>query len=151
MAEDQLLDLSNFMTLLEAQYASSPLGPADNPSRWAIVNSIIALAMRVKTAPGSEAALSDITHAFYQNAVKVTPELILQDPSLLSIQALLAMAMFAQYIPGKQAFRMLTTNASRQLEILSLSWADQLIGLGENEQYTQMYIIANRLSLQAMW
>jgi hypothetical protein len=131
MEVNKLLDLSDFMTLLDDQYASSSLGPADNPARWAVVNAITALATRAKTAPGSETELHDITHGFYRNATRVIPELILQDPSLLSVQALLSLAIFARCIPDVQASVMLTTNASRQLEFLGLSprLVDETIGI----------------------
>ncbi len=143
MAEHQLLDISNFVMLLDAPYAASCANPADAPARWAIVNAVIALALRFKTAPGSEAALSDITHSFYQNAIRVLPELILQDSSLLSIQALLAMAMFARRISDIQAFIMLATNASRQLELLGRFSIDRVIDMREIEQYEQAYKTAN--------
>lgn len=119
MAEHQLMDLSTFVKLLDAQYAASSVGSGGNPARWTMVNAVIALAIRFKTAPGSEAALSDITHGFYQNATRVLPELILQDTCLLSVQALLTMAMFAQCIPDIRASIMLATNASRQAGIVN--------------------------------
>jgi hypothetical protein len=145
MAEHQLMDLPNFVILLDAQYAASSRDPADNPARWAVFNAIVALAVRFKTAPGSEAAVYDITHGFYQNATRVLPELLLQDPCLLSIQALLAMAMFARNIPDIPAFIMLATNASRQLELLSLSGlsTDRLIHMEGTEQYEQVYRTIN--------
>lgn len=140
MAEHQLLDLPNFLVLLDAQYTDSSVAPAENPSRWAFVNAIIALAARFKIAPGSEAELSDIAHGFYQNAITVIPELILQDPSLLSIQALLGMAMFAQRISDTRVCIMLTANASRQLELFNVGrlTAGRMIEVEEEEQYQQL-------------
>jgi hypothetical protein len=145
MSEYQLLDLSNFVELLDAQYAASSLGPAGNPARWTVVNAIVALAVRAKTAPGSENALSGITHGFYQNATRVLPELILQDPCLLSIQTLLAMAMFARCIPDVRAFIMLATNASRQLELLTLNLLSTApaIGMKVAKQYEEVYRTSN--------
>ncbi|KAH8754019.1 hypothetical protein F5882DRAFT_419181 [Hyaloscypha sp. PMI_1271] len=96
MQGHQLIPLSHFMMHLDAQYTASSLDPAGNPARWAVVNIIVALGIRSKTAPGSEAALFDITNGFYQNATKVVPELILQRPCLASIQAFLGMALFAR-------------------------------------------------------
>lgn len=122
-AEYQLLDQPSFMALLDAQYAASPVNPADNPARWALVNAVVALAIRSKTAPGSEDCLSDIPRRYYQNAVTVIPDLILQVPSLLAIQALLSMALFAKNIRDRQAFVVLANNASRQLELLFTSGA----------------------------
>ncbi|KAH6995991.1 hypothetical protein BKA56DRAFT_609270 [Ilyonectria sp. MPI-CAGE-AT-0026] len=144
MAEHQLLDLPNFLVLLDAQYADSSISPAENPSRWAFVNAIIALAARFKIAPGSEAELSDIAHGFYQNSITVIPELILQDPSLLSIQALLGMAMFAQGISDTRACIMLAANASRQLELFNVGrlTAGRMIEAEEEEQYQQLCRVA---------
>ncbi|KAH7017188.1 hypothetical protein EDB80DRAFT_278757 [Ilyonectria destructans] len=144
MADHQLLDLPNFLVLLDAQYADSSIAPAEDPSRWAFVNAIIALAARFKIAPGSEAELSDIAHGFYQNAVTVIPEVILRDPSLLSVQALLGMAIFARGIPDTRACIMLTANASRQLELFNFGrlTVGCMIGVEEEEQYQQLCRVA---------
>lgn len=113
----QLLDLADFIALLSDQYVASPTGPAGNFARWAIVNAVTALALRFKAAPGSEDDLYSIPLAFHHNATAMIHHLILQEPSLLSIQALLAMAMFVEDTPESAAFIMLGTNASRQLEL----------------------------------
>lgn len=141
-ASQQLLSQSHFLSPLEAQYAISPVSPSGYFTRWALVNTIIALAVRFKTAPGSEAAVSDITQAFYQNAAKVLPKLILQDPSLLSLQALLAMSLFAW---EAMAFVMLGTNASRMLELLSLSMSrqDPVVVLEDMEEYEMVFRTLN--------
>lgn len=132
MAEYQLLDLPSFMMLLDAQYAASSVDPADNSAQWALVNAVLALAIRFKMAPGSENSLSDIPRGYYQNAITVTPDLILQAPSLLSIQALLVMAIFARDIGDRQAFVMLANNASHQLKLFTSNAADtrQLVSYG---------------------
>jgi len=141
MQGHQLIPLSHFMMHLDAQYTASSLDPAGNPARWAVVNIIVALGIRSKTAPGSEAALFDITNGFYQNATKVVPELILQRPCLASIQAFLGMALFARDNVDISAFIMLASNASRQLELLSLNWSstDRAIDREDMEQYEQVY------------
>ena len=114
MSEHQLLSLTDFTILLEAQYAASSTDPAGNPARRALLNAIIALAARQKT----DAGLSDIPRIFYQNATAALPELILQEPSVLSVQALLAMAIYARNFSDSQAFVMSVANSSRQLETL---------------------------------
>ncbi|KAI8628351.1 hypothetical protein F5Y19DRAFT_486293 [Xylariaceae sp. FL1651] len=117
MSEHPLMSISNFMRLLDAQYAASTNDPADDPARWATVNAVVALAIRSKTAAGSEHDISPITQNFYLNATMVVHQLILLPPSMLFVQALLAMALFARGIPDTQAFVMLVTNATRQLEL----------------------------------
>lgn len=151
MAEHQLIDLSDFMALLDAQHAASSTGPADNPARWAIINAVIAIALRYKTAPGSEGELSDIQHGYYRNATAVIPDLILQDASLLSIQALLAMAIFASGIPDTQASVMLVTNASRQLEMFSRgqSLSGRVLETGEAKYHEQLSRVINTFERNA--
>ncbi|CAM1510554.1 Fc.00g008890.m01.CDS01 [Cosmosporella sp. VM-42] len=153
MAAHQLtwMDKSSFVTLLHTQYAASCVNPAGNPARWAIVNTFIALALRFKTAPGSEAELSDIPHSYYQNATTVIPDLILQTPSLISIQALLAMASFAQGIPDAPAFIMLASNASRQLELFgSMRLSERSPTTQEEEQYKHLCGTAHLLENNAI-
>ncbi|KAK4139686.1 uncharacterized protein C8A04DRAFT_40520 [Dichotomopilus funicola] len=144
----QLLDQPSFVTLLEEHYAASPVDPADSPARWALVNAVIGLMLRAKIAPGAETELSRYPRAFYRNATAVIPELILQDPSLLSIQALLAMAMFAEATSDTRSFVMLATTASRQLELLLAANqgrvpAQQVLDMAERGQLERAYEIAS--------
>ena len=138
MAEHKLMPLTSFLAHLEDHFADGSHDPGSNHSRWALVNAIMALAIRSKTAPGSQ-AIVDITHGIYENATKVLPELMLQEPHLLSIQALLAMASFAREVGNVSAFVMLASSASRQLELLTVSWPsmDRVIGSEEVEQFEQ--------------
>ncbi|KAF3769797.1 hypothetical protein M406DRAFT_325280 [Cryphonectria parasitica EP155] len=147
MAEYQLLAMPSFLALLDAQYAASAAGPAGQPARWGLVNAVLATALRSKIAPGAEAELSVVANAFYRNAISVIQELILQQPSLLSIQALLAMAIFAKDIPDTQAYYMLSTNASRQVESfdISSSTTDPV----DFQRYKQVYQIAYMFSADA--
>ncbi|SPQ25329.1 abfcf91c-1710-4f47-9765-0d85f47955c8 [Thermothielavioides terrestris] len=147
MAEHQLLDLATFVPLLDAQLAASPAEPAGNPARWALVNAVIALALRAKMAPGAEAELSIYQRAFFRNATTVMSELILQEPCLLSAQALLVMAMFARATSDTRAFAMLVTNALRQLELLvaaqNQSPANGAFDIADRAQLMQAYAVAS--------
>jgi hypothetical protein len=118
MAKHQLITQPSFMALLEEQYRASSVGAADSPARWALVNAVLGLAHWFKTSPTAGRNMFEYPRAFYRNATAVLSELILKTPSLLSIQALLAMAMFAETSSDTASFVMLTTNASRQLELL---------------------------------
>ncbi|XXH00630.1 hypothetical protein Hte_006978 [Hypoxylon texense] len=146
--EHQLLDQPSFIALLDAQYAASPVDPADSPARWALVSAVVALAIRSKTAPGSEGCLSDIPRGYYQNAITVLPDLILQAPILLAIQALLAMALFAKNIRDRQAFVMLANNASRQLELFFTSGA--VVDPNEAVSYERACGVVKMLNLEVV-
>ncbi|KAH8658275.1 hypothetical protein BX600DRAFT_64429 [Xylariales sp. PMI_506] len=137
MANHRLFDESSFLTLLDTQYAGSDLHhPGENPARWAAVNAIVALAIRAKTAAGSEDAFSDVMNGFYKNATTVLPELILREPTLLSMRALLTMAVFAWGVPDTRASAMLAVNAWHQLEFLcpGLAQARDILELGALER-----------------
>jgi len=148
MAENQLMSLAHFITHLEGHFAAGSHDPGDNCSRWALVNAVMALAIRSKTASGSQ-GIVDITNSIYENATKTLPQLILQEPHLLSIQALLAMASFARDVGNVSAFVMLASSASRQLELLTVSWPsmDRVIASEEMEQYEQAYKAANMFEM----
>ncbi|OIW33435.1 hypothetical protein CONLIGDRAFT_677223 [Coniochaeta ligniaria NRRL 30616] len=145
MVEYQVLEQTEFMKLLEAQYAVSSTEPAAGFARWAIVNTITALAIRVKTAPGSETDFSHIADTLYRNATIVLPELILQDPCELSIQALLTMAMFAGGIPDAKACMMLASNASRHMDLVTLTSP-----ASDPQLYIQLYAVARALENAAV-
>ncbi|KAI0023699.1 hypothetical protein F4780DRAFT_62259 [Xylariomycetidae sp. FL0641] len=144
MANHQLMTEADFLQHADAQYAASIKDPSGNPARWALVNSILALLTRFKTAPGSEADIFPIVHSFYENATVVMPQLLLQEPSLSSVQALLAMAIFARDTPDTQSFIMLATNASRLLELLNRR-KDIIFSMSEAQQYQRVCTVANAL------
>ncbi|KAH8166592.1 hypothetical protein CIB48_g1664 [Xylaria polymorpha] len=144
----QFISLETFMKLIEAQHADSTTGPGEDAARWAVVNGVIAIAGRFKTAAGSEAEMSPITLSFYRNASLVIHQLILQKPSLLSVQALLSMAIFARGTPDTEAFIMLASNAFNQLEILlrTRSSENPLLPLSGEGEFAQVYRFASQLS-----
>ncbi|KAI1276572.1 hypothetical protein F5Y07DRAFT_399308 [Xylaria sp. FL0933] len=149
--EYQFISLESFARHFEIQYAVSTVGPAEDAARWALVNAIIALSMRFKIAAGSEHELYPVIQSCYQNATMVVHQLILQDPSIVSVQALLAMALFSRGIPDPQAFVMLTTNASRQFEIFSRRWfgSSPMLAPGEEHELPQVCEVSNKLSQEA--
>lgn len=114
----KVLELEEFMPHLSTQYEASTTGPLVEYSRWALVNAVMGLAGKFMVAPGSESVLENIHMAYYQNAAMVLHRLILRTPSLLTVQALLAMALYAKGIPDERSFIMLVTCASKQLEMM---------------------------------
>lgn len=114
-----MFDLPTIHTLIAEQHAVSSTGPAGNPARWVIVNTWIALGVRFKMTPGSEAELECVIKAYYRNAVLVLPELILQPANKESILALLFMAVYAEGAMDHRSYVMLVTNAVRQIEFLA--------------------------------
>ncbi|KAJ8120876.1 hypothetical protein ONZ43_g2530 [Nemania bipapillata] len=149
--EPHFISLRTFMQILDAQYADDIASPGQDVARWAMVNGILALAGRFKTAAGAEEDMSPITLSFYRNATLVLHQLIGQTPSLISAQAMLIMAMFARGIPDIETFIMLTSNASNQLELLEKTWSLTIpvVSLWQKEEFIRTYRFASQLSQEA--
>ncbi|KAI1130668.1 hypothetical protein F5Y10DRAFT_235319 [Nemania abortiva] len=149
--EPHFINFESFMQLFEAQYADNASSPGQDIARWALVNGVTALAGRFKMLPGSEDDLSPIHLSFYRNARLVLPQLIGQDPSLLSVRAILVMAMFARGIPDAKTFTMLVKNASDQLETLERAWSLTILPLtmSQREEFIRVYKFANELAQEA--
>lgn len=113
-----LFDLPYFLELLDAQYASSSSDSAGNPGRWAIVNATTALAVRFKTAPGAEDEIAPIASAYFGNAAAVMQDLTRLSPTILSIQALICMALFIEHEPQTATFALISSTAAQQLHWL---------------------------------
>jgi hypothetical protein len=148
MAKYPFMSLPDLVGLLDAQYAVSTTDAADDPARWAVINAVVALAVRFKTAAGSEDDISPIAQSFYNNAAMVYPQLIHPTPSMLSIQALLAMAVFARGIPDAQTLILLVNQASCQLEVLDSSktpW-NSMSHVNEHHQYEQIQRVVKTLT-----
>ena len=112
-------DLPDMLALLDAQYsilgtASPTIPSAESAPAFALVNTVVALAIRHKMATGAESHIGGIAAAYYRNATLVTHHLILQTPTAQSVQALRAMAAFTGRTPDPSAQAMLLANAEQQ-------------------------------------
>jgi hypothetical protein len=134
-----IMKRSHILSLLEAQHRASPAGPGVEPATWAVVNAFLAVALRSKIASGSETALFPIAKAYYDNATMVLHDLILGEPTLLSVQALLAMALFARSESATWPVIMLVSNASRLLDLCERARPEMCFATnGEAEGYDHL-------------
>ncbi|GAP90859.2 putative glycoside hydrolase family 71 protein [Rosellinia necatrix] len=149
--EPPFISRASLMGHLGLQYAHPVITPGAGTARWALVNSVLALAGRFKTAPGFEHCLDPITMSSYENATAVVPDLVRGAPSLLSVQALLGVALFARGIPDARMFVALVVNASVQLRALDQTrpWAGPMVSPATKEEYRRVYQFANRVSEEA--
>ncbi|KAL6230423.1 hypothetical protein BDW75DRAFT_222787 [Aspergillus navahoensis] len=100
-----------FMQLVEWQYTQQT---CDDAARWASINIILALAYEYRYS-NSQKTEKDREKAwlYYKNALSVFPELVLRRTDLLSVQALLGMALFLRGNSGSQATIPVVTAAIR--------------------------------------
>lgn len=100
-----------FMRLVEWQYTQQT---CDDAARWASINIILSLAYEYRFS-NSQKSERDRERAwlYFKNAMSVFPELALRRTDMLSVQALLGMAIFLRGNSGTQSALPLITAAIR--------------------------------------
>ncbi|KAG5927291.1 hypothetical protein E4U42_002383 [Claviceps africana] len=100
-----------FMHLVERQYSADPY---QGSGWWASLNCALAIAHRLRVmsnlVPQEE---DEKAWAYLKNAMAVFPELTMRNTDLLSVQALLGMALFMQGTPNPQPASLLIAAAVR--------------------------------------
>ncbi|RLM01864.1 hypothetical protein CFD26_109143, partial [Aspergillus turcosus] len=109
---------ASFMELVEWQYTQQT---CDDAARWASINVILALAYEYRYS-NSLKSEKDKERAwlYYKNAMSVFAELTLRRTDMLSVQALLGMALFLRGNSGTQSAMPLITAAIRACHRLGL-------------------------------
>ncbi|KAF4966931.1 hypothetical protein FSARC_5446 [Fusarium sarcochroum] len=107
-----------FMHLVELQYSSDPY---QGSGWWASLNVALGIAHRLRVmsnlVPQEE---DDKAWGFLKNAMGVFPELTMRNTDLLSVQALLGMALFLQGTPNPQPTFLLVSAAMRLAHSIGL-------------------------------
>ncbi|KAK3684774.1 fungal-specific transcription factor domain-containing protein [Podospora appendiculata] len=100
-----------FMHLVERQYSTDPY---QGSGWWASLNVVLAIAYRLRVmsnlVPAEE---DDKAWGYLKNAMSVILELTMRNTDLLSVQALLGMALFMQGTPNPQPSSLLISTAIR--------------------------------------
>ncbi|KAK4168980.1 6c6d08f8-8b27-48d1-a5e9-ee3a8a61eadc [Cladorrhinum sp. PSN259] len=107
-----------FMHLVERQYSNEPY---NGSGWWASLNVALAIAHRLRVmsnlVPQEE---DDKAWAYMKNAMGTFTELVMRNTDLLSVQALLGMAMFMQGTPNPQPSSLLIATAIRLSHTIGL-------------------------------
>ncbi|KIW19430.1 hypothetical protein PV08_00002 [Exophiala spinifera] len=104
--------------LFDQQRRECPKDPGSNPAIWVLINATIALAVRAKTVDSPALRLSDIASAYHRNATKALGQVLLAAPSVVSVRALLAMAVATRVETGQLAALILTNSAKLVLQAI---------------------------------
>ncbi|KAL1645023.1 hypothetical protein SLS58_004094 [Diplodia intermedia] len=134
-----------FMALFGSQY--QPGGTASSDPAWsAALNAVLALSQRRRAEqqhPRTQEA-ADRAWAYAKNALEVMLALVMRSTSLLSVQALLALACFFRGTPNPQPFFFLTAAAVRLSHSAGLHRAADHLPLTavEREQRSRVFWIA---------
>ncbi|KAI3574312.1 hypothetical protein IWW34DRAFT_809876 [Fusarium oxysporum f. sp. albedinis] len=85
-----------------------------DPAWWACLNAIVGIAIQMKTLSSAFEAVGRISWSFFKNAFAVFPRLIQNTPTLMSIKALLSMAMFLSGTTDSKTMMLLLSSATKQ-------------------------------------
>ncbi|KAL3446540.1 fungal-specific transcription factor domain-containing protein [Aspergillus insuetus] len=131
-----------FMQLVEWQYTQQT---CDDAARWASINIILALAHEYRFS-NSQKSEKDREKAwlYYKNALSVFSELVMRRTDLLSVQALLGMALFLRGNSGTQSTVPVVTAAIRSSHRMGLhrEIPRPYLGKIEQEQRRNVFWIA---------
>lgn len=103
-----VISTESWVKLLDEQYSADPDNYADNPARWAIVNSFFATAMLNRSTTGFLAEIMPTVRSYFKNAFSMFPQLITQAKDVSACEALAAMVMCAQRTADAQLITQLT-------------------------------------------
>jgi hypothetical protein len=119
-------------------------GNSADPAWWACLNTVIAIAIQLKAINSAFRKVSEFSWGFFKNAFSVFEELASTDPSILAIQATLAMATFMSGTTDLRTTVLLTSTAIRMIQIIGLHRenADDKLSALEAEQRRRIFWIA---------
>ncbi|KAF5860242.1 hypothetical protein ETB97_001776 [Aspergillus alliaceus] len=123
---------ATFMQLVEWQYTQQT---CDDAARWASINIILSLAYEYRFS-NSQKSEKDREKAwlYYKNAMSVFAELTLRRTDILSVQALLGMALFLRGNSGTQSASPIITAAIRSCQRMGLHRDVPRSHLSQSEQ-----------------
>lgn len=140
------------LTMLLQQQAPGPGDCQGNPSRWATLNALLAMAIQWKSASNGFEEMSAMSWTYFKNAFSVFPELNTQGTEIETCEALLAMAMFMHGSANARATSHLIGVTARSLQVIGLCrrerhrFEDPIV----LEQYKRVFWITHVLSSDAM-
>ncbi|KAI5370348.1 hypothetical protein Slin14017_G012270 [Septoria linicola] len=131
-----------FMHLVDKHYS---LEPYDGSGWWASLNVALAIGHRLRVMSNVVGQEEDeVAWAYLKNAMAVMSELTMRNTDLLSVQALLGMALFLQGTPNPQPSFFLVAAAIRLAHSIGLHKRGSGFNLNEveNEQRKRVFWIA---------
>lgn len=104
--------------LLQEQYEAGSESISGNPSRWSIINSVIANAIMQKSTNDYLGTMAVSAWAHFKNAFSTFPELLTRGTNILACEALLAMALFMRATADARTTSQLTNAAVRLMHMI---------------------------------
>ncbi|KAL6411139.1 hypothetical protein AUP68_04835 [Ilyonectria robusta] len=116
-----LLTETTLLELLDQQHASGFEDSTENPSRWAVLNSYLAMTMQWKADNNGFRDFSSLAWAFFKNSFSVFSELIIRGNDVLACQGLLFMTVFLHGSADMRTASQILSAATRLSQIIGLN------------------------------
>ncbi|KAF4946629.1 hypothetical protein FSARC_14147 [Fusarium sarcochroum] len=91
-----------------------------DPAWWACLNAIIAISIQMNTISSDFVSVGRFSWSFFKNAFAVYGDLMLSDPTIISVKAMLTMAMFLSGTTDNNTMMLLLSSAGKRCQILGL-------------------------------
>lgn len=117
----------------------------DDPAWRACLNTVVAIAVQWKTVNSHFRAVSDFSWGLFKNAFSVYQDILISEPSVLSVQAILIMAMFLSGTTDNRTMVLLLHSAMKMIHILGLhlEQPDDEVNPIEAEQRRRVFWVAH--------
>ncbi|KAH8707197.1 fungal-specific transcription factor domain-containing protein [Phaeosphaeriaceae sp. PMI808] len=147
-----LFKAESFLRLLSQQHIAGHDNCADDPSRWAIVNTFFAKSILYRTSNESINGMSPTAWSYFKNAFAMFPELMIQGEEISACEAILAMSMFTLGSGDARTTSQLTAAAARLAHGLGLHRKDHYptLDAGVAERHRQVFWVAYVLNTEVM-
>jgi hypothetical protein len=119
-----LLSIHHVLKLVDDQYSAGLSNCHANPTRWAMLNALIATGIHWKTDNKAIEDLFPTSWAYFKNAFAIFPEIVTSGDSIDSCQAMLVMAMFMKGTADAKAFTVLLFAAAHASHCIGLHLDD---------------------------
>jgi hypothetical protein len=147
-----LFKTESFLRLLNQQHIAGPDNCADDPSRWAIVNTFFAKSILYRTNNEFASGISSTAWSYFKNAFAIFPELMIQGEEISACEAMLAMSMFMLGSGDARTTSQLTAAAARLAHGIGLHRKDHYPTLDAEvaERHRQVFWAAYVLNTEVM-
>ncbi|KAL5331330.1 hypothetical protein ACEPPN_000860 [Leptodophora sp. 'Broadleaf-Isolate-01'] len=113
-----LFQKQSFMDMCQNKFPVD--SESEGPAWWACLNTVIAMGIRLKATNRGFRKVSEVSWGFFKNAFSVYQQLIATESGVLSVQAVLAMAIFSSGTTDTKMTAVLSSTASRMIYMMGL-------------------------------
>jgi hypothetical protein len=125
MYEAQALFSTDYvLKLVNDQYSAGPSNCDANPTRWAILNALIATGIHWKADNKAIEELFPVSWSYFKNAFAIFPEIVMNGGRVDDCEAMIAMAFFMRGTADAHAFTALLSSAAHASHCLGLHSGD---------------------------